>query len=151
MPFHCSRSHATSSTNCSRPGGHLTGGSSLATEGVVSSTPQAVGGSSSRPSVEARSTHTASCTSVSPAPPRASSSCGETVQRFARDLGLSCPVALRVALCHRSSSLRLYRHLWECYRRWCADHGHTVSSQSLSKFADFLYFLLTKKRLGLLD
>ena len=120
----------------------------MATEGLVSGAPETVGGSSSRPSAEARYTPTASCPSVSPAPPRASSSCRETVQWFVRDLGLLLPVACQVTLCHRSSSCHRFQHHWECCCRWCIDHVHTVSSPSLLKFADFLYFLLTKKRLS---
>ena len=85
------------------------GGSSLAT-GVVSRTPEAVGGSSSRPSVEARSTQAALCPSVSPASPRASSSLVETVQRFTKNLGPLRPVACQLALFHHSSSRCMYQH-----------------------------------------
>ena len=76
----------------------------------------------------------------SPAPPRASTSHVETVQRFARHLGISQAVARQLSLCH-CSSCRLYQHHWECYRRWCADHGHAVLTPSVLKIADFLLFL----------
>ena len=69
------------------------GSSSVATEGVVSRTPEAVGRTYSRPSSVSRSTQTASRPSVSLAPPHASSLRVETVQQFARDLGLMRPVS----------------------------------------------------------
>ena len=37
------------------------------------------------------------------------------LQQFARHIGLSWGVACQLALCHCSSSRRLYQHRWECY------------------------------------
>ena len=105
------------------------------------------GGFSGRPSTESRSAQTAPCTSSSPEPPHAAASCMETVQRFARHLGLSRGIARQLSVCHRSSSCRLYQHRWECYRRWCSDRGHSVSNPSVTKIADFLLFLHTEKHL----
>ena len=71
------------------------GSSSVATGGVVSRSSESVDRSSGRPSSSSRSTQTASCSSVPPAAPRASSLHVETFQRFARELGISRPVACR--------------------------------------------------------
>ena len=60
---------------------------------------------------------------------------------------LSC-VAWQLALCRCESSHRLYQHRWACYHRWCSDAGHSVSSPSISKLADFLLFLQKEKHLS---
>ena len=41
-----------------------------------------------------------------------------------------------------------YQYKWTTYRRWCIDHGHSVSNPSISKTADFLLFLWEKKGLS---
>ena len=50
-------------------------------------------------------------------------------------------VAGQLSWCHHGSSRRLYQHCWECFRRWCADRGHPASTLSVSKIANFLFFL----------
>ena len=142
-----------------------------------------VGGSSGCSSCESRSSQTAACSSSSPEPPCAATSCVGTVQRFARHIGLSrgvagqlalsllvswpCVVAGQLALCRcwsvglvsllvswpcvvagQLASRRLYQHRWACYRRWCSEKGHSVSSPSISKIADFLLFLRMEKCLS---
>ena len=89
-----------------------------------------------------------SFSSVSSAAPRASASRVETVERFAREVGVSRQVAQQLAQCHRASSQRLYQHRWKCYRQWCASQGHTVSTPSIIKIADFLFFLRKEKGLS---
>ena len=78
----------------------------------------------------------------------AGSSRVETVRRFAREWGVSGAVARQLANCHRPSSQRLYQHRWLAYRRWCHSKGHTVSSPSVAKIADFLWFLRRVKGLS---
>ena len=80
--------------------------------------------------------------------PRATASCVETVQLFARHLGLSRGVARQLSLCHRSSSCRVYQYCWECYQHWCSDQGHSVSNPSCLKIADFLLFLRSERWLS---
>ena len=54
----------------------------------------------------------------------------------------------QLSLCHRDSSCRLYQHRWERYCHWCVDHGHCVSTLSVAKIADFLFFLQSVKHLS---
>ena len=115
-------------------------------EGVVPGALEPGGGSSSRPTTESRSSQTAACSS-SPEPPRAVTSCAETVQRFARHLVLSRGVACQLSLCRRSSSRRLYQHGCARYHRWCSEKGHSVFLPTVLKIADFLLSLRVEKRL----
>ena len=71
----------------------------------------------------------------------------ETVQRFARHLGLSRGVTPHFSMCRHSSSRRLYQHRWECNHHRCSDRGHSVSNPSVTKIMDFFLFLCTEKRL----
>ena len=73
--------------------------------------------------------------------------CGDCA-RFGRHIGLSRGVASQLDLCRRSSSHRLYQHWWACYHCWCSEKGHSVSSPSVLKIADFLLFLRVEKRLS---
>ena len=84
---------------------------------------------------------TAPISSPAPEPPPVSPSYVATVQQFACHLGLSRGVANQLSLCRRQSSRRLYQHCWECHRAWYAGRGHSVSSPTVSKIADFLLFL----------
>ena len=78
----------------------------------------------------------------------AASSCVGTVGRFAWEWGVSSAVARQLANCHWPSSQRLYQHRWLAHRRWCRSKGHTVSSPSVAKVADFLLFLRRDKGLS---
>ena len=120
------------------------GGNSLAPERVVPGAQEPGGGSSDRPTTKSRSSQTAACSSSSPEPPHAATSCMETVQRFARHLGLSRGVARHLSLCRRSSLRRLFQHCWACYRHWCSEKGHSISP-AVSKIVDFLLFLRMEK------
>ena len=112
-------------------------GSLLASEGVVPGAPEPVCGSSCRPAHVSRFTLPPSA----PGPPRAEPSCVEAVQRFARHLGLSRRVASQLSLCRRSSTRRLYQ-------LWCTEQGHSISSPSVAKIADFLVYLHTERHLS---
>ena len=48
----------------------------------------------------------------------------------------------------KKSTRDIYQHKWSVYRKWCHSRGHSVSSPSLSKIADFLIFLHKKKGLS---
>ena len=72
---------------------------------------------------------------------RAVASCLETIQRFARARGFSKHVAKQSALTRRASSCGGYQAKWSIYRQWCHAEGHSVSRPSLSKNADFLFWL----------
>ena len=120
----------------------------LASEGLVPGASESLGGSSGSPSFASRFSQTAPFSFLASEPPLASASCVVTVQRFTRHQVLSSGVANQLFLCRRLSSLRLYQHRWECYRAWCANWGHSVSSLSISKIADFLLFLRMEKHLS---
>ena len=119
--------------------------SNLASKGMVSGALESCGGSSVAPSFMSRLTQTAPLSSPAPEPPRAEPSCMVIIQRFARNLGLSCCVANQLSLCRYQSSRHLYQHRWECYQSWCASRGHSVSSPTIAKTADFLLFLCAEK------
>ena len=86
---------------------------------------------------------------VSPEPVHASSSCVETLRRFARAFGFSRSVARRLGQARRQSSVANYQSKWFTYRRWCADKGHSVSHPSISKVADYLVWLWEDQGLSL--
>ena len=89
--------------------------------------PEPLSGPSCCHFMQNRSSQTASLPSSAPEPPRASSSCMETIQRFARHVELSRGVACPLSLCRRSSSCRLYQHRWDCYRHLCLIPGVRVA------------------------
>ena len=124
------------------------GGSLVATEGVVPGVSESRDSSSGVVSIPSRFTPPATLPSSSSSAPRASTSRVETVQRFARELGVSRAVARQLSQCHCPSSQRLYQHRWQCYREWCVTNGHTVSSPSIPKMVDFLLFLCKRKHLA---
>ena len=117
----------------------------LAAKGMVSGAPESRGGSSVAPSFTSRLTQTAPILSPTPEPPRAEPSCVVTIQRFTRHLGLSRRVANQLSLCRGQSSRCLYQHRWECYRSWRGSRGHSISSPTINKIADFLLFLRVEK------
>ena len=100
------------------------------------------------PLLSHRDTQTAPHSSPSPEPPRAEPSCMVTIQRFMRHLGLSRHEANQLSICRRQSSRHLYQHRWECCRSWCASRGHSISSSTITKIADFLLFLRVEKHLS---
>ena len=120
----------------------------LATERVVSRAPESSCDSSCSPTTSEKSSQTATFPAPAPEPPHASPSCVATIQRYARHLGLSRWVATQLSLCRRQSSRRLYQHLWECYRSWCTRRGHSVSSPTVAKIAEFLCFPRLDKHLS---
>ena len=120
----------------------------LASEGVVPCAPESGGGSSGLPTHTSRPTQTAPLPSSAPEPPLAEPSCVETVQRFARHLGLSQRVGRQLPFCRHQSTRRLYQHRWECYRGWYSRREHSVSSPSVPKIADFLMYLRLEKHLS---
>ena len=119
----------------------------LASEWVVSCAPESDGGSSVSLAHMWRPTQTAPLPSSAPEPRHAEPSCVETVQRFARQLGLSRRVLRQLSLCRHQSTCRLYQHRWECYRALCSRRGHSVLSPPVPKIADFLMCLCTEKHL----
>ena len=82
-------------------------------------------------------------------PVHASSSCVETLRRFARASGFSRSVARQLGQARRQSSIANYQSEWLTYRRWCSDKGHSVSSPSISKVADYLVWLWEVQGLSL--
>ena len=70
----------------------------LISTGMVPGPAGSLGGSSYCPTFQDRSTQAAPLSSSAPEPPRASSSCVERLQQFARHIGLSLAVARRLAL-----------------------------------------------------
>ena len=119
----------------------------MAPEGVVPGPSESRDSSSGVASIPPRFAPPATLPSSSSSALRASTSRVETVQRFARELGVSQAVARQLAQCHCPSSQRLYQHRWLCYREWCVFSGHTISS--IPKVADFLLFLRKWKHLAL--
>ena len=83
----------------------------------------------------------ASVSSTLPGSPQAGPSCLETIQRFTRAAGFSSAVAAQASLARRPSSLSNYQLKWSVYRSWCRSQGHSISRPSLSKVADFLWWL----------
>lgn len=79
--------------------------------------------------------------SISSSSPRASSSRVETVKRLLRHRGYSRGVAQFLAEARRHSTTVNYQYKWKKYRRWCKLKGHTVSTPSSQKFAEFFLYL----------
>ena len=86
---------------------------------------------------------------VSPEPVHDSSSCVETLRRFARASGFSRSVARQLGHARRQSSVANYQSKWLTYRRWCSDKGHSVSHPSVSKVVDYLVWLWEDQGLSL--
>ena len=82
-------------------------------------------------------------------PVHASSSCVETLRRFARASGFFRSVARRIGQARRQSSVANYQSKWLTYRHWCTDKGHSVSQPSVSKVADYLVWLWEDQGLSL--
>ena len=99
----------------------------------------AFAGSSSVPAVPSRPRELASVSSSLPGSPSAQASCLATLQQFTKAAGFSSAVAEQSSLARRPSSRAMYPVWWSIYRGWCHSNGHSVSSPTLAKVADFLY------------
>ena len=120
----------------------------LASASVVRGPPPVVGGSSGGSSQLARPPLPASVSSALPGSPQAGSSCLETVQRFTRAAGFSLAVAMQASLTRQPSTCSNYQLKWSVYRSWCRSQGHSISRPSLSKVADFLWWLRSVRGLS---
>ena len=132
---------------CSReaPGLHGDGayssGSPLGPAPLVLGPGPAFAGSSSVPTVPSRPLALASVSSSLPGSPSAQASCLATLQRFTGAAGFSSAVAEQSSLVRRPSSRAVCQVRWSIYRGWCHSNGHSISSPTLAKVADFLYWL----------
>ena len=117
----------------------------LASEALVSGSGGGRTGSSS--SVQ-RSPAPASLPSIPSRGVQAVASCLETIQRFTCARGFSKRVAQQVSLARCPSSRAGYQAKWLVFCRWCRSEGHSVSRPSLSKIADFLFWLRRSRRFG---
>ena len=120
----------------------------LASEAVVSGPSGSGGGRSGGSSSVQRPPASTTLPSSSSGSVRAVSSCLETIQRFACARSFSKHVAQQAALARRPSSRAGYQAKWSVYRQWCHSTGHSVSRPSLSKIADFLFWLCRSKKLS---
>ena len=119
----------------------------LTSASVVHGPPPDVGGSSGGPSQPPRPSLPASVSSALPGSPQVGASCLETVRQFTRAAGFSSAVASQAALARRPSSRTNYQLQWSVYRTWCCSHDYSISCPSLSKVADFLWWLRSEKSL----
>ena len=120
----------------------------LAPEAVVPGTSGVSSGWSGGSASGLRPVEPASCPSSTSGSVKASSSCLETIQRFVKSCGFSRHVTKQAALARRPSSRAGYQVKWSVYRRWCTSEGHSISRPSLSKIADFLFWLRRSKHLS---
>ena len=121
----------------------------LASEGVVPGLAGSSFGTSSSVANEERSTQTAPLSQVPSRSVFASTSCLETVRRFSRHGGFSRKVSDQLILARRPSTRKIYQCKWAIYRKWCKDHGFSISKPTLPKVADFLLFLFKEKNLSI--
>ena len=120
----------------------------LASASVVRGPPPVVGGSSSGSSCSTRTPLPAMVSSALPGSPQAGPSCLEIIQRFTRAAGFSSAVAAQAPLARHPSSRSNYQLKWSVYRSWCRSQGHSISRPSLSKVADFLWWLRSVRGLS---
>ena len=116
---------------------------------MVSGAARAADSASSFSSVSVGLPTSATRQEVSSEPVHASSSCVETLRRFARASGFSLRVARRLGQERSQSSVANYQSKWLTYRRWCSDKGHSVSHPSVSKVADYLVWFWEDQGLSL--
>ena len=124
-------------------------GSTLAPASVVSGAAGAADSAPSSSSISMGSSASATRQVIPSKPAHASSSCVETLRRFARASGFSRSVARRLGQARRQSSVANYQSKWLTYRRWCMDKGHSVSQLSVSKVADYFVWLWEDQGLSL--
>ena len=120
----------------------------LAAKGVVPGPVRVSVGTSPFVTRAERSVEATSLPQVSSRSPVASSSCLETIQRFAKHEGFSARVARQVSFARRKSTNLVYQAKWDSYRKWCRKEGRSVSRPSLPKVADFLLYLHEVKHLS---
>ena len=120
----------------------------LASASVVRGPPPVVGGSSSDFFGVPGPPLPTSVSLTLPGSPQAGPSYLETVQRFTRAAGFSSAVAAQASLARRPSSRSNYQLKWSVYRSWCRSLGHSISRPSLSKVADFLWWLRSVRGLS---
>ena len=138
---------ASEAPDVSGDGAHLSG-SVLASARMVSRPSSPVAGPSGCSASSSRPPAPASVSLPLPGSPQATASCLETLRRFTRTAGFSSSVASQASLSRRPSSRKAYQLKWQVYRSWCHSHGHSVSRPSLSKVADFLFWLRSSKNLS---
>ena len=119
-----------------------------AQETVVSGSSRSGGRRSGHSSTVQGSSASASLLSVPSGSVQAVASCLETIKRFTRAGGFSKHVAQQVSLARRPSSHAGYQSKWRVYRQWCRSEGHSISRPSLSKIADFLFWLRRSRQLS---
>ena len=120
----------------------------LASEALVSGSSGSGSGWTGSSSSVQRSPAPAPLPSIPSRGVQAVASCLETIQRFTRARGFSKRVAQQVLLARRPSSRAGYQGKWLVFRRWCRSEGNSVSRPSLSKIADFLFWLRRSRRLS---
>ena len=113
----------------------------LASEALVSRSSRSGGRRTGGSSSVQRSPAPAPLPSILSRGVQAVASCLETIQQFTSARGFSKRVAQQVSLARRPSSRAGYQAKWLVYRRWCRSEGHSISRPSLSKIADFLFWL----------
>ena len=123
--------------------------STLAPASVVSGAAGAADSAPSSSSISMGSSASATRQKIPSKPVHASSSCVETLRRFARASGFSLSEARRLGQARRQSSVANYQSKWLTYRCWCTDKGHSVSQPSVSKVADCLVWLWEDQGLSL--
>ena len=116
-------------------------GSALGPASLVLRPAPAFAGPSCHPAVPSGPPALTSLSSSLPGSPSAQASCLASLQRFTRAAGFSSAVAEQASLARRPSSLAVYQVRWSVYRSWCHDNGHSLSRPTLTKVADFLYWL----------
>ena len=120
----------------------------LASEAVVSGSSRSGGRRSGRSSTVQGPSASASLPSVPSGSVQAVSSCLETIKRFTLAGGFSKHVAQQVSLARRPSSRAGYQSKWLVFRQWCRSEGHSISRPSLTKIADFLFWLRHSRQLS---
>ena len=120
----------------------------LATKGMVSRSHPGDSGPTPTSSTSQGLTSPATRAQVSSRSPRASSSRMETIKRLLCHRGYSSRVAQFLAKSKRPSTTLNYQYKWKKYRLWCKREGHTVSTPSSQKFADFLVYLRQECKLS---
>ena len=73
----------------------------------------------------------------------------ETIQRYARAEWFLVQVTAQVGYARRRSLRTNYQIKWSIYRKWCRSEGHSISSPSLPKIVDFLFWLRRSKNLAM--
>ena len=120
----------------------------LDSEAVISGSSRSGGRRSGRSSTVQGPSASASLPSVPSGSVQAVSSCLETIKRFTRAGGFSKHVAQQVSLACHPSSRAGYQSKWLVFRQWCRSEGHSISRPSLSKIADFLFWLRRSRQLS---